>query len=313
MPAKRPTARQVTAAAKSGRVRAASGPSVPCMAMQTSAKAKRAQTSAKAPPPPQNAPYDVTSMARILRPSAASRWMMPALAAMTPQYVEMILRAALMGDYVRQWQLFDLMFDTWPELASVWGELTEGATRASLTIDAYAEEGEPPSDEALAKQKTVSAALRSMRPAPGEDANNADNTIRDLLDGWIRGAVAMEIDWQSCDCGRVGTIVAPRVSWFVHPSNCGWDANGNLGMYIAGGGMSYLTAGGGGGVVPFLPDKFLVGIHKAKSGPAAGGALSRLRRPRRRPCEEPPSRPNSLLPAQGRNSEPIIIVRLAEL
>src|SRR5689334_16505047 len=51
------------------------------------------------------------SLSRILRPQAAYRWLLPQLAAMTPQYIEMVLRGALAGSHVQAWELFDLMED----------------------------------------------------------------------------------------------------------------------------------------------------------------------------------------------------------
>src|SRR4051794_7472602 len=65
-------------------------------------------------------------LGRILRPAAASRWMLPSVAAITPQYIEMTLRSALAGNHVQQWELFDLMLDTWPELAACAQELSLG-------------------------------------------------------------------------------------------------------------------------------------------------------------------------------------------
>src|SRR6266545_4463115 len=66
----------------------------------------------------------LNSLQRILRPQAAFRWILPSLAAITPQYVEMILRGALAGNHVQQWELFDLMLDSWPELSACQQELS---------------------------------------------------------------------------------------------------------------------------------------------------------------------------------------------
>ena len=81
----------------------------------------------------------------------------------TPQYIEGVLRSALSGAHVQQWELFDLMLDTWPELAACQQELTEGVLRSNLTFEPFVEEGEAPSDRALEKQKLVSNAVRRMR------------------------------------------------------------------------------------------------------------------------------------------------------
>src|SRR5438094_4390832 len=82
--------------------------------------------SAKAPSTTPPAPNVAQSLARILRPQAAYRWLMPSVAAITPTYIEMVLRGALAGNHVQQWELFDLMLDTWAELASCAAELTDG-------------------------------------------------------------------------------------------------------------------------------------------------------------------------------------------
>jgi len=55
---------------------------------------------------------------RIIKPQTSYRWLAPGLASFTPRYIEMILNGALAGDHVMQWQLFDLMLDTWPALSS---------------------------------------------------------------------------------------------------------------------------------------------------------------------------------------------------
>ena len=49
---------------------------------------------------------------RILRPPARYNWLMPNVAAVTPQYIEMILKGALAGNHVQQYELFDLMLRT---------------------------------------------------------------------------------------------------------------------------------------------------------------------------------------------------------
>src|SRR6266403_2115980 len=124
---------------------------------------------------------------RILRPQAAFRWILPQLAAITPQYIEMILRGALAGNHVQQWELFDLMFDTWPELSACNQELVYGVLRKKLIYEPFHEEDEKPSDSALERMKLVSTALRSMQPDPAKDDCALDGTIKDILDGWFRG------------------------------------------------------------------------------------------------------------------------------
>ncbi len=53
---------------------------------------------------------------RIIRQRSLGNWMLPQLASITPQYIETVLRGALGGNHIQQWELFDLMLDTWPRL-----------------------------------------------------------------------------------------------------------------------------------------------------------------------------------------------------
>jgi phage gp29-like protein len=202
-------------------------------------------------------------LARILRPQAASRWLLPSLAVITPQYVEMILRGALAGNQHQQWEMFDLMLDTWPELAGCLQELTEGVMCRKLVFEPFAEVGESATPIALDKHKLVSAALRRMRPDVCADENDLEDTIKDIIDGWVRGMVCLETDWHSVAAGTLGDILAPRATFWAHPSNFGWAENGKLGLRV------------GNGIQMLPPHKFIVGVHKAKSGSAMGGALLR--------------------------------------
>ena len=204
-----------------------------------------------------------TALARILRPQAAQRWTLPAVQNMTPQYVEQILRGALAGAHVQQWELFDLMLDTWPELAACHAELKEGVLSRKLVFAAYAAEGEAPTAKATEKLKVCSTALRGMRPEAAADENDLDDTLSDILDGWFRGVVNLETDWHTMHAGSLGKILAPRATFWAHPRHFAWGDDGRLGL---------LT---GGRIAPLPDHKFLVAIHKAKSGSALGGAMLR--------------------------------------
>lgn len=217
---------------------------------------------AKAPPPSQIASQGPKGLARILRPAAALRWSLPMVASMTPQRVELILRGAVSGDHVRQWELFDMMLDTWPELAACQAELTEGVLSRQIGYDAYAEEGEPPTPSALDKQRTVATALRRMAPAPGADENGLEDTLRDLLDGWFRGVVLLETEWHAFPT-PTGSLIGPRCTAWAHPNYFSWADNGRLGLRV------------GSTVEPFPAHKFLTGIHKARSGSPLGTAILR--------------------------------------
>jgi phage gp29-like protein len=233
-------------------------------------------------------------MGRILRPQAAYRWLLPQISAITPTYIEQTLRGALAGNHVQAWELFDLMLDTWPELASCTNEIAEGVLARKLVIDAFAEEGEQPSEDALLKCKVVSSALRRMDPDQSADENDLDGTIKDILSAWFVGQAVLEVNWDAAPgsdqlniirCGQLGAITAPRSTFWVHPVCYGWSLEGRIGLRDTSAGVkkpvnptpwnpvTYQARGAE--IVEFPADKFLVAIHKAKSGTALGGALLR--------------------------------------
>lgn len=213
-------------------------------------------------------PGDVTAgvpqaLARILRPQAAQRWTLPMLASITPQYVEQVLRGALSGAHVQQWELFDLMLDTWPELAACAAELTEGVMARKVVFRSWEEDGEKPTPSAEERKAVASGAIRRMNPNVAADENDFDDTLRDLADGWLRGTVCLETDWQTVDAGKLGRLLAPRATFFAHPSHFAWASEGWLGLRD------------GRGVTPLPAHKFLLGVHKARAGSAMGNALLR--------------------------------------
>ena len=225
------------------------------------------------------------NLQRILRPQAAFRWILPNLAAITPQYIEMILRGALAGNHVQQWELFDLMFDTWPELSACQQELVYGVLRKKIVYESYHDEDEKPTPDALERSKLVSTALRKMEPTPERDDNGLEGTIKDVLDGWFRGVTVSEVIWHAIDEKGLGTIMGPKSTFWVHPVCFAFDAGGVLGLrddknptrniqwpYPS----SQLSAQPQPPtLIPFPAYKFLIAIHKAKSGTALGGPLLR--------------------------------------
>jgi len=247
-------------------------------------------------------------LSRILRPQAAYRWLLPQLAAITPQYIEMTLRGALAGNHVQAWELFDLMLDSWPELGACCQELIEGVQRKTLIFEPYHEEDKEAEPEAIERMKVVSAALRNMQPDPAADENDLDGTIKDILSAWFVGQVVLEIDWEAPKqtgtlntiTTEFGDIIGPRSTYWVHPVCYAWSMEGRMGLRTelsqirtttqtatatskdrrsdtgntTWSSTSYQPRPSS---VDDFPDyKFLIGIHKMKSGTALGGARLRL-------------------------------------
>lgn len=245
---------------------AAKGPEAPCISLQNDLTGQSGSLSAKGSTPASESILAQNSqpggLGRILRPAAAMRWSLPMVAMMTPQMIENILRGAISGDHVRQWELFDLMLDTWPELSAVYGELVEGVMARSLNVDPFSEEGSAPTQSAMDKQRAVASLLRSMSPDALSDENDMDGTIRDLLDGWFRGVVMLETQWHTVPVAGA-TLMGPRCTSWAHPSYYTWGQNGRLSLVLDG------------NVVPPQPHRFLAGIHKSRAGSPLGTAVLR--------------------------------------
>jgi phage gp29-like protein len=218
-----------------------------------------------------------STMRNYLRPSAVYRgWMMPNVAAMTPRLIEQILRGALAGSHVQQWDLFDLMLDTWPVLATCKEELVYGVTRRELQYDPYMEEDEKPTPNAIEREKVVTEAMRNMQPRAEAGEDGLDGTIENIMDAWFRGISVLEVLWQNTETLNQGIITAPRCTKFADPISYAFNEDGVLGLTNAPGYSDTSTIyQPKQAVTPFPDYKFLVAIHKAKSGSPIGGALLR--------------------------------------
>ncbi|MDE2098224.1 MAG: DUF935 family protein [Patescibacteria group bacterium] len=181
-------------------------------------------------------------LANYLRPQTAFQWWtLPYLSQITPQYVQQILIGGLAGMHVACWQLFDLMVDTNPEIRSCIGEYVDGICAKKIIIEPYHEEDQPPSPNAIRNQKIVSAALRNMVPDVSSDENNLRAVIRDIVFARFHGQSVQEIDYfqadnpdrlNTLDITNIGTIVAPRATFWVHPVCYAWDVTGRMGLRI---------------------------------------------------------------------------------
>lgn len=204
-------------------------------------------------------------MLRIVRPQAAGRWMLPQLAQCTPDFVENILRGAMYGSTIQQWELFDLMEDTSPRLLKNVGEIKDDAVDYRWKLEAFAQEDLPPTPEAEAKKKTVAQAMSRMRPRAGWDENGFSGTLFDLSDAWYKGTSVLEIDWDFAD-----GLHFPRATWWVDPHNYSWSDEGWLGLMTRDRNSHSSRS-----VEPFVEGKFLFAICKARSGSPLNTALLR--------------------------------------
>jgi len=226
---------------------------------------------------------------RIIRPQTAYRWLAPGLATYTPRFIETILNGALAGDHVMQFQLFDLMLDTWPVLSSCQQELLYGVVRREMVFDPYSEEDEKATADAVEKEKIVTAAFQNMNPDASRDEDSRIGLVESIMDAWFRGISVIEILWHQFETNKLGVQWGPKSFQWAHPQNFGFNAEGQLGLTMPapyGYGTTSAPLPFGYAIptqrpprqqplTPFPDYKFLIAIHKVRSGSALGGPMLR--------------------------------------
>jgi len=235
-------------------------------------------------------------------PQAQVRWLGPGVAYYTPLLVEQIFRQALAGDLQSEWELFDLMKSTSPELSRCINQLKDDVLANGLIVKPAAALRQDPSDEAQARADFVEAALNSMTAEPAKDENAWLGTQRSLLEARFNGISVVEVDWEArpvreaashgaspLNGASVPNAICPRATRWVHPAWYGYEhgpGNANLKLkYISQPGP--LTAWWPGDTsrgigynwsMPnawsdFPPHKFLVAVCKNKEAHPLGSAL----------------------------------------
>lgn len=176
------------------------------------------------------------SMAEILRKQSTGNWLMPYLSAITPTYIESVLRGGIAGNHQQMHQLFDLMYDSDPEIQACIGEYNDGIMAKKFIFTPYQEDDEEPSPMAEEKCKLVRSALAGMRPDAASGENNLTNTVKDLAAARFFGTSVLEVDWYDTygsgglNFKRVpgfdDPVLLPRSTYWVNPVCYGWNANG---------------------------------------------------------------------------------------
>ena len=179
----------------------------------------------------------------------------------SPANVIAILRAALGGDIRQQYQVYELMEDSWARLAKNLHELKSAAAGATYTVMPYTERGERPTDSAQAKADFVQYAIDGWRGNPIEGTNGFRNAIYDLCDGVGKGFSVQEILWEMKPEG-----ICPKSTYFCHPRYYSFPYDKTDLM---------LSPQGDGVYEEFPSNKFIVGIYKNRSGNSMGYGLLR--------------------------------------
>jgi phage gp29-like protein len=213
------------------------------------------------------------TMRSVVVPQARDRWSGHLASTYTPDQLKTLLAGAGSGNLVYQWQLFDLMEDTWPRLTKNLNELKNAVVSLDWCVQAWAEQNAKPDETASQVARSLERAIWNMTPDPCGDDVGFTGIIRELLDGWAKGIAVVELDWEMRN-GPDGQHVAPKCGRWVHPRYYGYS---NQGTRLQ---LNAREVGGeyGRGLsdyIDFPEHKFLVAIHKARSGHVTSTALLR--------------------------------------
>lgn len=222
----------------------------------------------------------------VIRPTARNRWLGNTAASYTPDRIEQVLRSAMTGSLVAQWELFDLMEDTWPRLTKNLNQLKRAVLAYERTFEPWYEEEEAAAPEADERARLISRAIWKMKPRADESQNGFDDTIYDILDAWAKGVAVLEIDWEVRDGGKFGMITAPQATRYIHPRFYGYPPEQDwLGLNTSE--IDSAKIGSGprplsldlrpvdGVYARFPQNKFLICVCRAKSGHPSVSALLR--------------------------------------
>ena len=201
-------------------------------------------------PKPMTGGAAVAPLFRVIAPEARDRWQGAALRAYTPQYVEQITRGAMSGNLQAQWELFDLMEQTWPRLNSALNDLKDAVLGLQWNVQPWAPQGATPSPEAQRRARLCEELLWNFEPRADHDENDFEDTLRDILDSVGKGIAVLEIDWHlksvEKPVERKGelrveqassqlstqdplnslSVIAPRCTRWVHPRFYGYPTYG---------------------------------------------------------------------------------------
>lgn len=258
-------------------------------------------------------PDDVATapLFRVIAPEARDRWQGAAVRAYTPQYVEQITRGAMSGHLQAQWEMFDLMEQTWPRLNSALNDLKDAVLGLQWNLQPWSARGAMPSPEAQRRARLCENLLWNFEPRADHDENDFEDTLRDILDSVGKGIAVLEIDWQ-VRATEAGLALAPRCTRWVHPRFYGYPTYGLDALMLDGTQLALnrssveslngssvesfnrnsalppshhltiqpfnasTTQSLQGRFLPFPPNKFLIALCKQKSGHPISGALLRI-------------------------------------
>ena len=247
----------------------------------TSAPVDGAAPAVAAQPPSQ------VPLTLLIKPSARDRWLSSLISQYTPDYVETICRGAMAGNLVAQWQMFDLMEQTWPRLVKNLNELKNAVIDLEWNLQPFALKGQKPTPEAQRRAKVVEFILWNMQPDVKKNENDFEDTQYDVMDAIGKGISCLEIDYaeavETLDFGDGPTSFLPvKATRWVHPRYYGYPnypiTKDELMLNAKEVMFSNPDASFPDGSLwaPFPDDKFIISIFKQKSGHPINANLLRI-------------------------------------
>lgn len=218
---------------------------------------------------------ELANQDRIIRndPRESYYWTLPNK--LTPQQCLQMLRAALAGDLFQQFNLTQLMLDTWPTFRMASHQLMESAAYLRYAVHPCAEEGEKPTRTAQEKADLVSRAIRSMAPNPFNDEKGFSGMAYGLCDAMLNGLSLVELMWEPKSSTNTGREWMPTSAAWVHPRHYTFDTNGNIALYNDDGErISPNKLGPRSGVNPD-PNKFVCAQFMSRAGSPLGAGFMR--------------------------------------
>ena len=199
---------------------------------------------------------------RVISPSTRDRMESNALGPkQSPANIIAILRTALGGDIRQQYQVYELMEDSWARLAKNLHDLKSAAAAATYTVMPFTERGERPTSTAQDKADFVQHCLDTWVGSPINSTNGFRDAVYDLCDAVGKGFSVQEILWEPTVDG-----ILPKATYFCHPRYYSFPYDK----------PDLMLSPQGDGVYEEIPDdKFLIGIYKNRSGNSMGYGLLR--------------------------------------
>jgi phage gp29-like protein len=201
------------------------------------------------------------NMLALIRPQARDRWSAATLQNYTPDRITQVLRGVVGGSFTSQWELFDLMEDTWPRLKGNLNELKRAVMKVDMLPVAFGEDKKA-TPLALKKKEVLTAAMSATLPDVALDENSWEDNVYDICDAVGKCISVQEILWDV----RNG-MVLPRAFQWIYPRHYGyWTDQPQL---------QISKSGMGGDWSDFPPDKFVIATFKTKTGHLLTSAMLR--------------------------------------